>query len=149
MLQLRALTATSRAAWVAGQEESSMSAAEAPGRLHLGYGLDAGVAVVTVTGEVDLVTCGVFRDGLLRTVTDDNGRGLGVNLAEVSFLDSTGLAVLAGVWHRVEASGGRRAVGAPSRQVRGALNTAGLTKALSVYGLEADAVRACGHPAAG
>ena len=58
-----------------------ISAAEAPGRLHLGYRLDAGVAVVTVTGEVDLVTCGVFRDGLLRTVTDDNGRGLVVNLA--------------------------------------------------------------------
>jgi anti-sigma B factor antagonist len=149
MLQLRALAATSRVAWVAGQEESSMSTAEAPGRLHLGYRLDAGVAVVTVTGEVDLVTCGVLRDGLLRTVTDDHGRGLVVNLAGVSFLDSTGLGVLVGVWHRVEASGGRLAVAAPSRQVRRALNTAGLTKALSVYDLEADAVQACRHPAAG
>jgi anti-sigma B factor antagonist len=126
-----------------------MSTAEAPGRLHLGYRLDAGVAVVTVTGEVDLVTCGVLRDGLLRTMTDDNGRALVVNLAGVSFLDSTGLGVLVGVWHRVEASGGRLAVAVPSRQVRRALNTAGLTKALSVYDLEADAVQACRHPAAG
>ncbi len=126
-----------------------MSTAEAPGRLHLGYRLDAGVAVVTVTGEVDVVTCGVLRDGLLRAVTDGNGRGLVVNLAEVSFLDSTGLGVLVGVWHRVEASSGRLAVAAPSRQVRSALNTAGLTKALSVYDLEADAVQACRHPAAG
>ena len=126
-----------------------MSTAEAPGRLHLGYRLDAGVAVVTVTGEVDVVTCGVLRDGLLRALTDGNGCGLVVNLAEVSFLDSTGLGVLVGVWHRVEASGGRLAVAAPSRQVRSALNTAGLTKALSVYDLEADGVRACRHPAAG
>ncbi len=126
-----------------------MSTAEAPERLHLGYRLDAGVAVVTVTGEVDVVTCGVLRDGLLRAVTDGNGRGLVVNLAEVSFLDSTGLGVLVGVWHRVEASSGRLAVAAPSRQVRSALNTAGLTKALSVYDLEADAVQACRHPAAG
>lgn len=126
-----------------------MSTAEAPGRLHLGYRLDAGVAVVTVTGEVDVVTCGVLRDGLLRAVTDGNGRGLVVNLAEVSFLDSTGLGVLVGVWHRVEASSGRLAVAAPSRQVRSALNTAGLTKALSVYDHEADAVQACRHPAAG
>ena len=126
-----------------------MSTAEAAGRLHLGYRLDAGVAVVTVTGEVDLVTCGVLRDGLLRAVTDDNGRGLVVNLAEVSFLDSTGLGVLAGVWHRVEASGGRLALAAPSRQVRRALNTAGLARALSVYDLEADAVQACRPPAAG
>src|SRR5258707_13401340 len=93
MLQLRALGATSSGAQVAGQEESSMSTAEAPGRLHLGYRLDAGVAVVTGTGEVDLVTCGVFRDGLLRTVTDDNGRGLVGNLAQVSFLDSTRLCL--------------------------------------------------------
>ena len=126
-----------------------MSTAEAPERLHLGYRLDAGVAVVTVTGEVDVVTCGVLRDGLLRAVTDGNGRGLVVNLADVSFLDSTGLGVLVGVWHRVEASSGRLAVAAPSRQVRSALNTAGLTKALSVYDLEADAVQACRHPAAG
>src|SRR5258708_39285340 len=110
MVQLRALAATSGVAWVAGQEESSMSTAEAPGRLHLGYGLDVGVAVVTVTGEVDLVTCGVLRDGLLRTVTDDNGRGLVVNLAEVSFLDSSGLGVLARGWHRGQASGGPPAV---------------------------------------
>src|SRR5258708_1384585 len=140
MLQLRALGATRRVAQVAGQEESSMSTAEAPGRLHLGYRLDAGVAVVTVTGEVDLVTCGVFRDGLLRTVTDDNGRGLVVNLAEVSFLDSTGLGVLAGVWHRVEATGGPPAGAAPPPQRRRPPKTPALTKALSVYDLEADAV---------
>ena len=123
-----------------------MSTAEAPGRLHLGYRLDVGVAVVTVTGEVDLVTCRVLRDGLLRTVTDHNGHALVVNLAEVSFLDSTGLGVLVGVWHRVEASGGRLALAAPSRQVQRALNTAGLAKALSVYDLEADAVQACRVP---
>src|SRR5258708_17658544 len=99
MLQLRALTATSRAAWVAGQEESSMSAAEAPGRLHLGYGLDAGVAVGTVTGEGRLGACGVFRDGLLRAVTDDNRPGLVGNPAAVSFLDSTRPTLLAGAQH--------------------------------------------------
>ena len=126
-----------------------MSTAEAPGRLRLGYRLDAGVAVVTAAGEVDVMTCGALRDGLLRAVTGGNGRGLVVNLAGVSFLDSTGLGVLVGVWHRVEAGGGRLAVAAPSRQVRSALDTAGLTKALSVYDLEADAVQACRHPAAG
>jgi hypothetical protein len=60
-----------------------------------------------------------------------------------------GLSGAVGVWHRVEAGGGRLAVAAPSRQVRSALDTAGLTKALSVYDLEADAVQACRHPAAG
>lgn len=32
----------------------------------LRYHLDSGVAVVEVTGEVDVATCGVLREGLLR-----------------------------------------------------------------------------------
>jgi hypothetical protein len=46
-----------------------MSTAEASERLHLDYQLAAGVAVVTVTGEVDVATCELLRDGLLRVVT--------------------------------------------------------------------------------
>src|SRR5258708_39426971 len=107
MLQVRALGATSSGAWAAGQEESSMSTAEAPGRLHLGYRLDAGGAVVTVTGEVGLVTCGVLRDGLLRTVTGDHGRVLVANRAEVTFLHSTGLRLLPAGSHPFHARGGR------------------------------------------
>ena len=68
-----------------------MSTAEAPGRLHLGYRLEAGVAVVTVTGEVDVATCNLFRNGILRVVTDENDHGLVVDLAGVNFMDSTGL----------------------------------------------------------
>ena len=72
-----------------------------------------------------------------------------MNLADVSFMDSTGLGVLVGVWHRAEASGGRLAVAAPSRHVRRTLDIAGLTKALSVFDLEADAGQACRHRAGG
>ena len=126
-----------------------MSTAEAPGRLHLGYRLDAGVAVVTVTGEVDVATCNLFRDGLLRVVTDENDRGLVVNLAGVNFMDSTGLGVLVGVWHRLGARRGSLALAAPSRQLQRILATTGLTKVLAVYDLEADAVQACRQPAGG
>ena len=123
-----------------------MSTAEAPGRLHLGYRLEAGVAVVTVTGEVDVATCNLFRDGLLRVVTDENDHGLVVNLAGVNFMDSTGLGVLVGAWHRLDARRGSLALAAPSRQLRRILATTGLTKVLAVYDLEADAVQACRQP---
>jgi hypothetical protein len=73
-----------------------VSTAEAPDRLLLGYRLDNGVAVVTVTGAVDVFTCGLPRDGLLRAVTDEDHRGLVVNLAAVSFIDSAGIGVLVG-----------------------------------------------------
>ena len=50
-----------------------MDTAEAPERLALEYGLADGIAVVQVTGEVDVASCGVLRDSLLRIVTDEGG----------------------------------------------------------------------------
>jgi hypothetical protein len=44
-------------------------------RLLLEYRLDSDVAVIKVTGEVDLSTCGPLRDGLLRVITDENRAG--------------------------------------------------------------------------
>ena len=65
-----------------------------------------GIAVVRVTGEVDVASCGVLRESLLRVVTDEGFRGLVVNLAAVRFIDSTGVGVLVGVWRRVRATSG-------------------------------------------
>jgi anti-sigma B factor antagonist len=120
-----------------------MITAETTDRLHLGYRLDAGVAVVTLTGEIDVATCELLRAGLLRVVTDENDRGLVVNLAGVNFMDSTGLGVLVGVWHRLGARRGTLALAAPSRQIRRVLTGTGLTKVLAVYDHEADAAQAC------
>lgn len=124
-----------------------MSTADAPDRLILAYRLDTGIAVVTVTGEVDVFTSGSLRDSLLRIISDENYRGLVVNLASVNFIDSTGVAVLVGIWHRVQATQGCMALAAPSRQARGILQTTGLTKVFPVYGTEAEAVKACREPA--
>jgi anti-sigma B factor antagonist len=125
-----------------------MGQAEAAGQLSLDYRLDSGVAVVTVTGEIDVLTSGLLREGLLRLITDEGPPGLVVNLTGVSFLDSTGTGVLVGVLHRVRATGGRLAVAAPSRQARGILDITGLTTLLSVYDTEAAAVQACRQPPA-
>lgn len=120
-----------------------MSTAEAPDRLLFHYRLVSGVAVVSVSGEVDVATCGLLRGALLRVVTDENYRGLVVNLAGVTFIDSTGIGVLVGVWRRVRATDGGLTVAMPSRQVQSVLNATGLTKVLSVYGNEEDAVQGC------
>ncbi len=120
-----------------------MSTAEAPGRLLLQYRLESGVAVVSVSGEVDVATCGLLRNGLLRVVTDETFHGLVVNLAGVTFIDSTGVGVLVGVWRRVRAIGVGLALAMPSNQARKVLDTTGLTQVLPVYGSEEDAVQAC------
>lgn len=118
-------------------------------RLLLEYRLDSGVAVVKVTGEVDVSTCGALRDGLLRVITDESHVGLVVNLADVNFIDSTGVGVLVGVWHRVQATNRGLAIAAPSVRARAILNTTGLAKAFWIYDTESAAVEACRPPAAG
>jgi len=82
-----------------------VNTADVPDRLLLDHRLDSGVAVVKVTGEVDVSTSSSLRDSLLRVIADENHHGLVVNLASVSFLDSTGVGVLVGIWHRVCYSG--------------------------------------------
>jgi anti-sigma B factor antagonist len=112
-------------------------------RLVLDYRLDHGIAVARAAGEVDISTCGLLRDGLLRVVTDEERRGLVVNLASVTFIDSTGIGVLVGVWRRVRASSGALAVAVPSSsQVRRTLDIAGLAQIIPIYGSEADAFHA-------
>jgi anti-anti-sigma factor len=119
-----------------------MNTARAPARLVLEYRLDRGIAVAKAVGEVDVSTCGLLRDGLLRVVTDEEHRGLVVNLASVTFMDSAGIGVLVGVWRQVRATSGGLAVAAPSPQVRRTLDTAGLAKILPIYDSDAEALHA-------
>lgn len=123
-----------------------MSTAEPREGLLLQDRQENGVAVVTVTGDVDVATCAALRDGLLQVVADENFRGLVVNLAGVSFIDSTGIGVLVGVWRRTKATVGSLALASPSRQARSVLDTTGLTKVLSIYSTEEEAVQACAQP---
>ena len=125
-----------------------MNTAGLPDQL-LDYRLDQGITVVTVSGEVDVSTSPGLRTGLLSVVTDESSRGLVVNLANVNFIDSTGVGVLVGVWHRVRATEGCLALAAPSRQARSVLETTGLMKVLPVYDTEEEALQACREPAAG
>lgn len=126
-----------------------MGSAEDGGRIHLEYRVDGGVAVVKVIGDLDVFTSGEFREGLLRVIGGEKDRSLVVNLAGVSFIDSTGTGVLVGVWHRVRATNGMLAVAAPSRQASGILEITGLARTFPVYQTEAEAVHACRAAAAG
>jgi anti-sigma B factor antagonist len=119
-----------------------MTTPGAQGRLVLDYRLDQGIAVASAAGEVDISTCGLLRDGLLRVVTDEQCHGLVVNLASVTFIDSTGIGVLVGVWRRVRASRGALAVAVPSPQPRRTLEIAGLAEIIPIYVSEADALHA-------
>ena len=105
-----------------------------------------GRMIVEVGGEIDVYSAPTLRDQLNGLVAAGHHH-LIVDMQGVEFLDSTGLGVLVGVWHRLGARRGSLALAAPSRQIQRILATTGLTKMLAVYDHEADAVQACRQPA--
>jgi anti-sigma B factor antagonist len=123
-------------------EGDVVSAPSQDGQLVLEHRLDQDTVVVRVGGEVDVSTCSDLRSGLLALVPGDGQPvGLVLNLADVQFIDSTGIGVLVGIWRRIRADDGHMVLATPSRQVQRILDTAGLAKILPVYELESQAVQ--------
>jgi anti-sigma B factor antagonist len=109
------------------------------------YRLEGDVAVVDVSGEIDVLTSGALRDRLL-AVAGKGHDGLVLNLDNVDFIDSTGIGVLIGVWRRVQAGRGTLALAAPSRRTRRTFDIAGVSEIFSIYDGVAEAVQACRRP---
>jgi anti-sigma B factor antagonist len=72
-------------------------------------GLEATRAVFAVSGELDLHTAEQFRRDLLRAM-DTLGHDLTVDMSGVSFMDCSGLNVLAFAFREATAHGGRLTV---------------------------------------
>ena len=91
--------------------------------------------VVTVRGDVDVFTAPVLREALKRAEGQRllGGRPLVVDVSGVTFLDATGLGVLAGTAHRVHRRGGEIVLRHPSRMTMRVLEITGL---LSVFRIE-------------
>jgi anti-sigma B factor antagonist len=81
--------------------------------------------VVSVGGEIDLGTAGELSDHLV-TAMQQSGPDLVLDLADVSFMDSTGLKVLLATHKRVQLDGGHLALAAAGRSVRKVLTVTGL-----------------------
>lgn len=103
-----------------------------------------GVAVVAVSGEIDMLTAPQLRADVLRHL--DAGGTLVLDLSGVSFLGSAGLAVLVEASQHSKRRGGDFRVVAVERAVTRPLAATGLGEVFSVYesvdqALEADEPR--------
>jgi anti-sigma B factor antagonist len=99
-----------------------------------------GAAVVSLAGELDLYNAEDVRAALLECCADAPER-LVVDLAGVSFIDSTALGVLIEARSRMA---NRRAfmLAAPGLETRRALEVSGLDRHFSVHETTADALAA-------
>jgi anti-sigma B factor antagonist len=90
-----------------------------------------GHVVVSVRGDVDLATAGLLRDHLRAALTAE--RAVVVDLADVPFMDSTGLGVLVDASRQAKAAGTALVLARPQRIVRNALRLVAVDTLVDVY----------------
>ncbi|MGH8894218.1 MAG: STAS domain-containing protein [Actinomycetes bacterium] len=89
-------------------------------------------AVVSVAGEVDLGTASQLADHASEALRDVSSHVV-LDLAGVSFMDSTGLKVLVSLHRQAEEAGGSFAVAGTTRPVRRVLSVTGLDQVITQH----------------
>ncbi len=92
---------------------------------------DASVLVV-VEGEVDVSNAGELRDTLNAAADEGPSKPITVDLADVSYIDSTGIGVLVGAKNRATQAGTSFVVTNPQRNVARVLSLLGVNKELGL-----------------
>jgi anti-sigma B factor antagonist len=99
-----------------------------------------GVAVLSLSGEIDLGTVPRLRDRLVRAAAAHRGTRLLVDLDGVTVLDSAGLGVLLGGLRRMRASGGDLVLVCASTRVGELLRSVNLDRVFSIHATLAGAM---------
>ena len=87
--------------------------------------------VVAATGEVDVSCASELRDAIDAALVGE-ATSLIIDLAEVPYIDSTGIGVLVGAAHRGTDEGKTVRVANPQRNVRRVLDMLGVTGELGI-----------------
>jgi anti-sigma B factor antagonist len=88
--------------------------------------------VVTPRGELDVVTAPTLRHHLTDLIEDQGNLEVAVDLAELSFIDSTGLHLLVEASSSLRQRGGHLSLAAPSSHMLKVFEICGLTNVLAI-----------------
>ncbi len=75
-------------------------------------------AVIDVSGDIDMTSSPAFQDSLMDVLAEGPARVV-VNLADVPFMDSSGVATLVKVYRKARSTGASMALAALGERVRG------------------------------
>jgi anti-sigma B factor antagonist len=96
--------------------------------------------IASVRGEIDLHNSPEFRDALLMLLATAKPKNLILNMCEVSYMDSSAIAVLVESLRKLRVGGGKLYLVAPQARVRSVLEIARLDTIFKVVATEADAL---------
>ena len=106
------------------------------------------VAVVVLSGELDLAAAPILRKDLVR-IEDGGAPAITLDLQGVSFIDSSGLKELVKARIRAQSNGHRLTIEAPSHAARRLFELTGTGFLLDEQGTSDEAERVSGHDARG
>jgi anti-sigma B factor antagonist len=105
----------------------------------IGHHLEGEIAVVEVSGWIEISTAPELRDTLIALI--DEGRlHLVIDLSATVFLDSTGLGVLVGLLHRLRSRDGSLAIAGARDRVYRTFQVSKLTQVLTLTDTVEDAI---------
>ncbi|SHE44743.1 anti-anti-sigma regulatory factor, SpoIIAA [Seinonella peptonophila] len=102
------------------------------------------VLIVRLAGELDHHTAETVRYQIEAELKKEIYSHLVLNLAELEFMDSSGLGVILGRYKHVTQLGGKMTLCSIRPSVYRLMEMSGLFRILSIYDHEQDAVQACG-----
>lgn len=102
---------------------------------------EGGVTVVAIDGELERSEAAVLRDLLGSLVAGPQSRVL-LDLSRVTFIDSSGIAVLVGAHRRAAEAGARLGLAEPTAGVRRVLELTRTDRVLSIFGTPAEGLAA-------
>lgn len=99
--------------------------------LNIAISQEADAVLVKVAGEVDVSNASELRGAIDAKLSETTGE-LVVDLADVPYIDSTGIGVLVGAAHRAQGQGATLVVARPQRNVARVLGMLGVEKDLNI-----------------
>ncbi|MFP4016527.1 MAG: anti-sigma F factor antagonist [Halanaerobiales bacterium] len=97
--------------------------------------------IVRMSGELDLLTVTNFKDKVLDKTEKEGINNLILNLAKVTFIDSSGLGAILGRYRYLNKKGGRVILVSLKPQVERIFRMAGMLKIMDHYSSEQEAVK--------
>lgn len=102
------------------------------------------ILVVRMAGELDHHTAEQVRERIDHQLASGQYIHLVLNLAELTFMDSSGLGVILGRYKRVSQLGGKTMLCAVHPSIHRLFELSGMFKILSLHENEQAAIKACG-----
>lgn len=94
--------------------------------------VQGGRVLIALNGDLDLKTSGPLRDALDRLIDRMREKDWVLDLAEVDFMDSSGLGVILGRFRRLKATGRSLSIVGARPAVRAVLDLAGVSAIMPV-----------------